>query len=99
MTQVNTLVILFFSTAPSKHINDLFGKWETAIKEKDGAEATIKTVEANHKAELATQAANLKQEMSEKIAEAREKARLEGEFCIFTHLCNACPLITIADSL
>ena len=42
-------------------------------------------MEANHKAELATQAANLKQEMSEKIAEAREKARLEGEFCIYTH--------------
>lgn len=50
-----------------------------AIKEKDGVEATIKTAEASHKAELATQAANLKQEMTEKISEAREKARLEGK--------------------
>jgi len=50
-----------------------------AIKEKDGVHATIKMMEANHKAELATQAANLKQEMSEKIADARTKADTDGK--------------------
>lgn len=66
-------------TAPAKHINGLYAKWELAIKEKDGVEMAIKTIEANHKAELATQAAHLKEEMAEKISEAREKARLEGK--------------------
>ncbi|KAF6038934.1 hypothetical protein EB796_002768 [Bugula neritina] len=64
--------------APSKHISGLFSKWEKAIKDKDSVESTIRTIEANHKAELATQAANLKQEMTEKISEAREQARREG---------------------
>lgn len=64
----------------------MYAKWETALREKDGVESTIKTIEANHKAELATQAANLKQEMSEKISEAREKARQEGEWWFKTGL-------------
>lgn len=67
-----------FSVAPSKHIVDLFGKWEAAIKEKDHVEATIKMLEANHKAELATQAASIKEEMSDKINDARDKALREG---------------------
>lgn len=48
------------------------------MKDKDNVEQTIKMLEANHRAELATQAANLKEEMSDKISEARDKARLEG---------------------
>ena len=58
---------------------ELFSKWEKTLKDKDSVEATIKLLEANHKAELATQAANLKEEMSDKISEARDTARREGE--------------------
>lgn len=68
----------FHCLAPAKHINGLYAKWELAIKEKDGVESAIKTMEANHKAALATQAAHLKEEMTDKVSEAKEKVRLEG---------------------
>lgn len=71
---------MYYFSAPSKHITELLGKWEQAIKDKDGVEATIKMLEANHKAELATQAANLKEEMADKLSEVREKARIEGKY-------------------
>lgn len=83
---INSSAALF--PASAKHINDLFAKWELAIRQKDGVESTVKTMEANHKAELATQSAHHKEEMTDKVAEAREKARVEGndipEFLIFT---------------
>lgn len=64
--------------APAKHISGLYTKWEQAMRDKDGVESTIKMLESTHKAELATQLAQVREEMAGKIAEAREKERNEG---------------------
>lgn len=48
------------------------------MKDKDNVEATIKLLETNHKADLATQLAQVRQEMTDKIADARDKERNEG---------------------
>ncbi|XP_041377667.1 forkhead-associated domain-containing protein 1-like isoform X2 [Gigantopelta aegis] len=64
---------------PSKHIETLFAKWESAISEKDRLMSQIAELDEHHRADLALQLDAQKQDLENQLTDAVERARLEGE--------------------
>lgn len=65
--------------APWKHIELLFAKWESALSEKDRLSAQIAEMEGHHQEDVRVKLDALQRDMEGKLADAVERARLEGE--------------------
>lgn len=63
---------------PGKHIDLLFAKWESAISEKEKLMSQITQIEEQHKIDIELQINLQKDDAENRIADAVEKARLEG---------------------
>ena len=67
-----------FLTEPSKHINLLFAKWESAIGEKERLVKQISEMEVRFKEDLHEQLESQKTDAEGRISDAVEAAKLEG---------------------
>jgi hypothetical protein len=63
---------------PSKHISLLFAKWESSLSEKERLVKQISSMEIAHKEDMLLQLEQQKVEYEGRIADAAEKAKLEG---------------------
>ncbi|XP_052820992.1 forkhead-associated domain-containing protein 1-like isoform X2 [Mya arenaria] len=64
---------------PSKHINLLFAKWESAISDKERLVKQMSEIEVRHKEELELQISQQKTDLDGQVSDAVEKAKLEVE--------------------
>jgi hypothetical protein len=66
------------SSAPSAHIERLYAKWESALSEEKRLMDQIAQLEGHHQETLKLRLDALQKEMNDKMADAVEKTRLEG---------------------
>ncbi|WAR14835.1 FHAD1-like protein [Mya arenaria] len=64
---------------PSKHINLLFAKWESAISDKERLVKQMSEIEVRHKEELELQISQQKTDLDGQVSDAVEKAKLEDD--------------------